>query len=93
MQVDPLAENGYNFTPFNSMWNNPISYADPHGDTPAHVGAAIIGAGFNLWNNWDKIGSFEEGLMYASTGALAGAVSLGNPVAAGAILAGGNKAI
>lgn len=91
MQSDPLAENAYHHSPYNSMWNNPVSYADPDGDF-AHI---LIGAGLgglvNLgvqaykgnidsWGDGFKafgIGAVAGGVTAATGGLAAGALGLG----------------
>ena len=72
-----------------------MSYQKWYGDTPLHVGAAIVGAGINVYNNWDKIvKNPRSAIGYAATGAIAGAATLspGGAVAAAKITAVGNFA-
>ncbi|MBK7636727.1 MAG: hypothetical protein IPJ13_22515 [Saprospiraceae bacterium] len=48
-----------------------------YGDTPLHIGAAIIGAGINLFNNWDKVVKNPwSAIGYPATGAVAVAANL-----------------
>jgi hypothetical protein len=72
-----------------------VSYQKWYGDTPLHVGAAIVGAGINVFNNWDKIVRNPwSALGYIGTGAVAGVASLapGGALAAAKITAAGNFA-
>ncbi|MBX2898881.1 MAG: hypothetical protein KF775_04500 [Cyclobacteriaceae bacterium] len=43
IQIDPMVDDFYSFTPYNSNENNPIKNADPNGDCPWCVGA-LLGA-------------------------------------------------
>lgn len=73
--------------------NNPLSYIDPDGNNPLPliIGAAIIGAGFNVWSNWENIQKNPwSAAGYIANGAIGGAVSVFNPVLGSAIVAGGN---
>ena len=95
MQVDPKAEIDYFGSPYRHAFNNPISFNDSDGDTPVHAVAAVIGAGINLFNNWDKVVKNPwSAIGYAATGAIAGAATLspGGAVAAAKITAVGNFA-
>jgi RHS repeat-associated protein len=95
MQVDPLAEIDHSGSPYRHAFNNPISFNDSDGDTPVHAVAAVIGAGINVFNNWDKVLKNPwSAIGYAATGAVAGAASLapGGAIAAAKITAAGNLA-
>ena len=96
-QVDPKAELHYGDSPYNSMLNNPVLYDDPNGDTPLHLGAAIVGGLFNLGSQFFKgnVTSWGEGLGYFGVGAAAGAlyVTPGGQAAGGTLQAIGNKGI
>lgn len=92
--VDPQAESLYGLSPYQSMGNNPIYYNDPNGDFIAQVVGGVVGAGLNVFNNWDKIVRNPwSAIGYATTGAGAGvAASFGQVGAARGILAAGNVA-
>jgi hypothetical protein len=96
-QVDPKAELHYGDSPYNSMLNNPILFDDPNGDTPLHLGAAIVGGLINLGSQMLKgnVTSLGEGLGYFGVGAAAGAlyVTPGGQAAAGSLQVIGNKGI
>lgn len=78
-QVDPKAEHDVANTPYGSMYNNPINYADPLGDEPITLTIALIagvtGAGFNIWQNRKEI--FTDGGVNWGKFAYAGAVGAG----------------
>lgn len=77
------------------MGNNPAMYSDPDGDFIAQLVGGVVGAGLNVWNNWDKIlANPVSAFGYAGTGAVAGVVATlpGGIGASRAILAGGNVA-
>lgn len=77
------------------MNNNPILYNDPEGDIAPLIlaGIAVAVGVINTASNWGKIGSFTKGLQYFATGAAGYGVGAVNPLAGGAILAGGNFTI
>jgi len=79
------------------MNNNPIVLSDPNGDTPLHLGAAIIGGLINLGSQALKgnVTSWGEGLGYFGVGAAAGALYLtpGGQAVAGSVQVIGNKGI
>lgn len=74
------------------MANNPMMFVDPDGNEPVtlFIVAAIVGGGFNLWSNKDKVKDFKSGLAYFSSGALGGAVSVVAPGLGGSITTWGN---
>jgi len=95
-QVDPKAEAVMSLSPYQSMGNNPISYADPEGDFIPQLVGAVVGGVVNLADQALKgnVTSFGEGLAYFGNGALAGvAVSVGQVGLARGITAVGNKGI
>lgn len=74
-QVDPLADELVEFTPYNSMFNNPIRYNDPEGDCPTCiVGAGVGGLVGGAIGFFSTKGSFKDKLKAAGKGALVGAV-------------------
>ncbi len=90
--IDPQAEQFYGMSPYMAMGNNPIIIVDPNGEVWHIVIGAIVGGIINVVQNWDNIGSFEEGLGYFGVGAASGAVvaATGNLAAGGAIMGLGN---
>jgi len=78
------------YSPYLAMGNNYIIVVDPDGEF-IHLIAAAIGGVVNVISNIDNIDSFGDGLAYFGIGAVAGAVTIGNPVAGAAILSGGNS--
>lgn len=55
----------------NCFYRCPVTLIDPNGDSPAHVAAAIIGAGINVYNNWGSIVKNPwSAIGYARTGAI-----------------------
>ena len=73
----------------NGLYRCPVTLIDPNGDSPAHVAAAIIGAGINVYNNWGSIVKNPWSTIgYAGTGAIAGAA--GGAALAAKITAVGN---
>ena len=49
-QVDPKAEAAYSHSPYNSMFNNPVSMSDPEGDLP-FLAVVAIGATTSVFSN------------------------------------------
>jgi RHS repeat-associated protein len=84
MQVDPKAEGAMNQSPYNSMWNNPISNMDPNGDFAfmAALGYAALSVTANGIINEARGGSFFDG---AAGAAFAGAFTggIGSAIGAG----------
>lgn len=82
MQVDPKAEGAYSQTPYNSMWNNPVSYSDPNGDF-AFLGYAAASVAVNGIGNVIKGNNFFQGWAGAAVGgALSGGIggAIGNAI-------------
>lgn len=95
LQVDPKAEYMYGMSPYTAMNNNPVYFNDPDGDIApiVFIAAAVIGAGTNVYNNWDKIVKDPiSGIGYGLAGAAGGAVSVVNPALGATIAAAGNVA-
>ena len=64
MQVDLKAEGAYGHCPCNSMWNNPISNADPNGDfafMTIMIGAFTGGVARYLWPSASVFGAIMDG--------------------------------
>ena len=75
---DPLlnCEGGaWDYNPYVYANNNPYKYIDRNGEFPWILVGAILGAGFNVWQNRDNIESVWDFLGYASIGGFSGAVS------------------
>ena len=66
-QIDPKAEGAYSQTPYNSMFNNPISMSDPNGDF-AFLAFAAIGVATNGIINEAKGNNFFDGWAGAAIG-------------------------
>lgn len=68
-QVDPKATILPNFTPYNSMANNPISFNDPNGDLPFIIPAAIaVGrAIYSGIKSYNAGGTFIAGFARSAT--------------------------
>jgi RHS repeat-associated protein len=76
--------------------NNPVSHIDPDGrilPILIPIIAGVVGGGLNVATNWSKIQNPLQALGFFATGAAGGVVSLGNPLAGGAITTAGNAAI
>lgn len=74
---DPLlnSEGGpLDYNPYIYARNNPYKYIDRNGEIWWWAIFAAIGAGCNIWQNWDNINSVWDGIMFAGAGALAGAL-------------------
>ena len=77
-QVDPYAEEaGYGMSPYFSMNNNPISQADPLGDSPMLIGAAIGLISNGIGNVMNGQNFFKGGFKAALFGAIGGGISSG----------------
>jgi len=103
-QVDPYAESFYTMSPYCSMGNNPISYADPEGGFIHIAIGAVIGGVGNLayqaaTGNISSIGDgfaafgIGAGALGAATGgaslaAMGTASSVGGAIAAGVVSGG-----
>ncbi len=83
-QVDPKADLMMGWSPYNSMWNNPISYTDPEGDF-AFLAFAAIGVATNGIINSAKGDNFFQGWAGAAIG---GALSCGYLGAVGSAVSG-----
>lgn len=97
LQIDPLAEALYSYSPFNAMGNNPISYADKHGDFIPQLVGGIVGGLVNLGSQalQGNVTSFGEGLAYFGVGAVSGALVMtpGMMGAARLVQVAGNKTV
>ncbi|MBK7636962.1 MAG: hypothetical protein IPJ13_23820, partial [Saprospiraceae bacterium] len=71
----PKAEIDYFGSPYRHAFNNPISFNDSDGDTPAHAVAAVIGAGINFQQLGQSSKKSRSVIGYAATGAIAGAAT------------------
>ena len=83
---DPLLnEDGrpLDFNPYIYARNNPYRYIDRNGEIWWWAIFAALGAGANVWQNWDNIHSFGDGFLFAVAGAASGA--LGGVVGPGAV--------
>ncbi|HMQ09023.1 MAG TPA: RHS repeat-associated core domain-containing protein, partial [Saprospiraceae bacterium] len=75
MQVDPKAEAAFSHSPYNSMFNNPVSMSDPEGDLPflAMGIAAVLHTVTHLatnnfsFNNWNW-GAFAGSIVAGGVG-------------------------
>ena len=77
-----------NYNRYAYCLNNPLIYTDPDGEWIALVIAGLVGAGVNVYNNWDKCnGDIGEILSYAASGAAGGLVTLFNPTAGAVVTA------
>ena len=77
--MDPEAEGAYGHSPYNSMWNNPVTFSDPDGDfafAPILIGMAIgatVHTGVHLatndftFDNWNW-GSFAGSVVAGGVG-------------------------
>jgi RHS repeat-associated protein len=81
-------------SPFAYAWNAPTYLNDPDGRCPFCVAAFIIGGAINLGSNWSKIkGNPLNAVGYFVSGGVGSVVSLGNPLAGGAITSAANASI
>lgn len=89
-QVDPMTEEFYGLSPYNSMANNPISNIDPNGDWVHIAIGAVAGGVINLGVKvvQGKVNSFGDGLAAFGIGAAAGAVTAATGGAASGALFG-----
>ena len=74
---DPLlnSEGGpLDYNPYIYARNNPYKYIDRNGEIWWWAIFAAIGAGCNIWQNWDNIHSVWDGIFYAGAGALSGVI-------------------
>ena len=61
-QVDPEAEAAYSHSPYNSMFNNPLSFSDPEGDLPGIAELAGFTNGIrNLFAGESFFDGFAQG--------------------------------
>lgn len=73
-------ENSQNFNRYAYCLNNPLKYTDPDGEFWHIIAGAVIGGAINLYQNWDNIDNFWEGLSSFSVGAGSGALTAVNPL-------------
>lgn len=90
MAVDPQNQFA---SPFMAMAANPSRFIDPDGEIVplVFIGAALIGGGLNVYNNWDNIVKNPiSGLGYFTIGAVGGATAVVNPTLGVGMVLGGN---
>ncbi|NJO01479.1 MAG: hypothetical protein HC880_07135 [Bacteroidia bacterium] len=73
--------------------DNFVNGIDPDGEFWHFVAAAVVGGAKNVYDNWDKIGSWQGALGYFGTGAVSGVVGVVNPLAGASIKVAGNTAV
>lgn len=60
--IDPLAEDAPDWSPYNSMWNNPVSNIDPDGQFSSRFWASV----HRFFNGGGRIGENEFGEWYVT---------------------------